>query len=72
MMLCRNGERHMTDEKQVQLAFRLPESYRDALAKWADAEHRSLNGQLMMILDKALEAAGYSPKGESRTKPAKS
>jgi hypothetical protein len=30
----------------------------DALSKWADDEFRSVNGQIEMILDKALKEAG--------------
>ena len=33
------------------------ESY-NALAKWAEDEFRSVNGQIEMILDKALKEAG--------------
>jgi len=42
---------------------RINEEAYNALAKWADDEFRSVNGQIEMILDKAL-------KGSNRLKPA--
>ncbi len=37
---------------------RLNEDTFNALAKWAEDEFRSVNGQIEMILDKALKEAG--------------
>ena len=38
------------------------------LSKWADDEFRSVNGQIEMILDKALKDAHRKP-GQKDTKP---
>lgn len=37
---------------------RINEETYNALAKWAEDEFRSVNGQMEMILDKALKEAG--------------
>lgn len=37
----------------------------NALAKWAEDEFRSVNGQMEMILDKALKEASRNKKGNT-------
>lgn len=44
----------MSDETVV-LSLRLPKPLRDQLRKLADTEHRSLNGQIVTMLTKAIE-----------------
>jgi hypothetical protein len=48
---------------------RINEDTFTALAKWAEDEFRSVNGQIEMILDKALKEAGR--KKEQHTIPKK-
>ncbi|MEY3874298.1 MAG: hypothetical protein RL363_1019 [Bacteroidota bacterium] len=38
----------------------------NALAKWAEDEFRSVNGQIEMILDKALKEAGRKKENSSQ------
>ena len=40
---------------------RISEDTFNKLSKWADDEFRSVNGQIEMILDKALKEAGRKP-----------
>jgi hypothetical protein len=48
------------DRKQVLL--RIDPAVHDALAHWAVDEFRSLNGQIEMLLRRALDDAGRMPK----------
>jgi hypothetical protein len=48
------------DRKQVLL--RIDPAVHDALARWADAEFRSVNAQIEMLLRQALTEAGRMPK----------
>lgn len=50
----------MSDRKQVLL--RIDPTVHDALARWAADEFRSLNGQVEMVLRRALDEAGRMPK----------
>ena len=49
----------MSERKQVLL--RLDPAVRDALARWADDELRSLNAHVEMLLRRALVDAGRMP-----------
>ena len=42
-----------------------PDLY-EALRRWADAELRSVNGQIEYILRRAVEEKGFGAKGKSR------
>ena len=42
-------------ENVVSLFVRLPRELRDALRAWAETEHRSLNGQVIHLLQRAIE-----------------
>ena len=55
-------EGNMAEDKLVQVGLRVPESWRDALTVWSETEHRSLNGQILLIIEKALAEAGRMPK----------
>jgi hypothetical protein len=50
----------VSDRKQVLL--RIDPTVHDALARWAADEFRSLNGQVEMVLRRALDEAGRMPK----------
>ena len=50
----------MSDRKQVLL--RIDPTVHDALARWAADEFRCLNGQVEMVLRRALDEAGRMPK----------
>lgn len=50
----------MSDRRQVLL--RIDPAIHDALTRWANDEFRSLNGQIEMILRRALDDAGRMPK----------
>ncbi|MFZ0995369.1 MAG: hypothetical protein WAO09_05240 [Candidatus Dormiibacterota bacterium] len=50
----------MSYRKQVLL--RIDPTVHDALARWAADEFRSLNGQVEMVLRRALDEAGRMPK----------
>ncbi|HUH71909.1 MAG TPA: hypothetical protein VLZ05_25425 [Mycobacterium sp.] len=50
----------MSDRRQVLL--RIDPAIHDALTRWANDEFRSLNGQIEMILRRALNDAGRMPK----------
>ena len=47
---------------------RMSENTFNKLSKWADDEFRSVNGQIEMILDKALKEAGRKS-GDKDAKP---
>lgn len=42
-------------ESYVRFTLRIPESLRDELLKTANQNHRSLNSQIIVMLEKALE-----------------
>ena len=46
---------------------RINEDSYNALAKWAEDEFRSVNGQIEMILDKALKEAGRKKNAATNT-----
>lgn len=50
----------MSERRQVLL--RIDPAVHDALTRWADDELRSVNGQIEMILRRALNDAGRMPK----------
>jgi len=50
----------MSDRKQV--LFRIDPAVHDALARWAADEFRSVNAQIEMLLRRALDDAGRTPK----------
>ncbi|HWF70963.1 MAG TPA: hypothetical protein VG187_15635 [Mycobacterium sp.] len=50
----------MSDRRQVLL--RIDPAVHDALTRWANDELRSVNGQIEMILRRALNDAGRMPK----------
>jgi hypothetical protein len=50
----------MSDRKQVLL--RIDPAVHDALARWAADEFRSLNAQIEMLVRRALDDAGRTPK----------
>ncbi|BBX60925.1 hypothetical protein MSAS_00990 [Mycobacterium saskatchewanense] len=50
----------MSDRRQVLL--RVDPAVHEALSRWANDEFRSLNGQIEMILRRALDDAGRMPK----------
>ncbi len=54
------------EKDEVQIAMRLPSAWRDAVAAWAEQEHRSLNGQVLVMIEGALKAAGRFPGDKSR------
>jgi len=47
---------------------RINEDTFNALAKWAEDEFRSVNGQIEMILDKALKEAGRKQSNSNEIK----
>ena len=53
-------------EAEVQIAMRLPLSWRDAITAWANDEHRSLNGQVLVVIEAALKGAGRFPGEKGR------
>ncbi len=65
----------MSERRQVLL--RIDPAVHDALTRWANDELRSVNGQIEMILRRALKDAGRMPKhvapppkrGRPRTTP---
>ncbi len=50
----------MSDRRQVLL--RVDPAVHDALTRWANDEFRSVNGQVEMVLRRALAEAGRMPK----------
>ena len=42
-------------EKFIRLLLRLPPRLHEALTDWAREEHRSLNGQIVHVLERAVE-----------------
>lgn len=52
-------------ESYVRFTLRIPESLRDELLKTANQNHRSLNSQIIVMLEKALEEASDSKLEES-------
>ncbi|MBO0812995.1 MAG: hypothetical protein J2P23_13245 [Microlunatus sp.] len=48
--------------KRRQVLLRLDPAVHDALMRWADAEFRSVNAQIDMLLRRALTEAGRMPK----------
>lgn len=66
----------MTANKK-NFVLRISEEAYNALARWAEDEFRSMNGQIEMILDKALKEAGRTvknrnAKNQKEEKPLKS
>lgn len=57
----------MGDRKTFLL--RLDPALYDALQRWADAELRSVNGQIEYLLRQALRDAGRLPSGEKEKTP---
>lgn len=57
----------MADEKRFLLRLD-PRLYR-LLAKWADDDLRSVNGQIEFLLRRALRDAGRSPEGPREEEP---
>jgi hypothetical protein len=49
------------ESKKKTFALRLSSRAYDALERWADDEFRSVNGQIEMLLDRALREAGRLP-----------
>ena len=53
----------MTKEnKNKSFVLRIDNQLMEAIEKWADDEFRSVNGQILYLLDQALKKAGRSPK----------
>ena len=50
------------DQKNKNFVLRIDPKTMEAIEKWAADEFRSVNGQLLFILDQALKKAGRSPK----------
>ena len=50
-------------DKRKQVLVRIDPAVHDALAQWAADEFRSFNGQIEMLLRRALNDAGRMPKG---------
>jgi hypothetical protein len=49
-------------DKRKQVLLRIDPAVHDALTQWAADEFRSLNGQIEMLLRRALDDAGRMPK----------
>jgi hypothetical protein len=54
------------ESKKKTFALRISSKAYDALERWAADEFRSVNGQIEMLLDKALREAGRLPALDNR------
>ena len=54
----------MAEEKRKQIALRLSPSLYNSLAKWAEDDFRSLNGQIEFLLHQAVQKREGKPKNE--------
>jgi hypothetical protein len=52
------------ENKSKSFALRIDTDTMNALEKWASDEFRSVNGQILYLLDQALKKSNRSPKGK--------
>ena len=55
------------DNKTKNFVLRVNAETMGALEKWAADEFRSVNGQILYLLDQALKKSGRSPKSKKNT-----
>ena len=58
----------MAEEKRKQIALRLSTSLYNSLAKWADDDSRSLNGQIEFLLHQAVQKRESKQVSEDKSK----
>ena len=57
------------ETKNKTFVLRIDQETMSALEKWADDEFRSVNGQILYILDQALKKNGRLPKSKKNKTP---
>lgn len=57
------------ETKNKTFVLRIDQETMSALEKWADDEFRSVNGQILYILDQALKKNGRLPKSKKNETP---
>ncbi len=58
----------MAEEKRKQIALRLSTSLYNSLAKWAEDDFRSLNGQIEFLLHQAVQKRESKQVSEDKSK----
>ncbi|GHT04727.1 Arc family DNA binding domain-containing protein [Bacteroidia bacterium] len=56
-----------TENKNKSFVLRIDTETMNAIEKWAGDEFRSVNGQILFLLDQALKKNGRSPKNKDKT-----
>jgi hypothetical protein len=57
-----------TENKTKSFVLRIDVDTMNAVEKWASDEFRSVNGQILYLLDQALKRSGRMPKKENKRK----
>jgi hypothetical protein len=57
------------DNKNKSFILRINVDMMEAIEKWADDEFRSVNGQILYLLEQALKKSGRMSEKKSRKKP---